>query len=107
MCTCNGGEGLGHRWWLWGSVGVTGYWPVLLFSILGLDSVIQLFEKCNKFLKFLGDVIGQGKSIFDLIVQALHECSTFCRFILLNISSILLKFHIVDREVVICFFECL
>jgi hypothetical protein len=58
-------------------------------------------EESNKFLELLRDIIRQGKSILDLVVQAPHESSTFGRVIPLNVSGIALEFHIIGGEVVV------
>jgi hypothetical protein len=71
------------------------------------DLVLQPLEESNKFLELLQDVVRQGKGILDLIVQAPHEGSTFCRVILLNIGSISLEFCIIGGQVTVCLLECL
>jgi hypothetical protein len=65
------------RWCLWVSVGVLWYWFTLLLCFLSTDSVIQLLEESNELLELLRDIVKQGKSIFDLVVQVPHEHSTF------------------------------
>jgi hypothetical protein len=75
---------------LWGGVEVVWYKFAFLFSFSVPNRVIQPLEEYNKFLEFLEDVVGHGKGILGLIVQAPYECSAFCRIIPLEISSITL-----------------
>jgi hypothetical protein len=62
-------------------------------------------EESNKFLELLKDVVRQGKGILDLIVQAPHKGSTFCRVIPLNVGGIALEFYVIDEEVMFCLLE--
>jgi hypothetical protein len=64
-------------------------------------------EESNKFLELLRDIVRQGMCILDFVVQALHEGSTFCRVIPLNISSIALYFYVIGGEAAICLLQCL
>jgi hypothetical protein len=56
-------------------------------------------EGSNKILDLLKDIVSQGKGILDLIVQAPHEGSMFCRVIPLNVGGIASKFYIIGGEV--------
>jgi hypothetical protein len=87
-----------------GGAGSLWYWFALLFCPPGPVSGIQPLKESKKFLKLLRNIIRWGESILDFIVQALHESSTFCRLILLNIGSSVLEFHIIEKEVTICLF---
>jgi hypothetical protein len=62
-------------------------------------------EERNYILELLRDVVREGQKILNLIIQAPHEGSAFCRVIALNISGIALKFCIIGGEVVLCLFE--
>jgi hypothetical protein len=94
-------------WYSWSGIGIAWCWSTFLFSFLSTDLVIQLLEECNKFLELLGNIVKQGKGIFDLIVQASHKCGAFCRVSPLDISSIILELSMIGRKVVISFFEYL
>jgi hypothetical protein len=54
-------------------------------------------EGSNKLLELLRDVLRQDKGILDLVVQAPHKGSTFCRVIPLNFGSIGLQFGVIGR----------
>jgi hypothetical protein len=84
---------------------VAGCWSAFCFGFLDPNLVIQLLEKCKRFLELIRDVVTQGEGIFDLIVQVSHECSLFYSVILLNISSIMLEFCAIGREVTIASFN--
>jgi hypothetical protein len=53
----------------------------------------------------LKDIIRQD--ILDLVVQAPHKSSTFCRVIPLHVSGIVLEFCLIGGEVVVCLLELL
>jgi hypothetical protein len=104
---CGSGGSVGSEWCSRGSVHVSWCWFALLFGLPSSDSVIQPLKESNKFLELLRDVVTQGKCILNFVVQAPHKGSTFCRFISLNVSSIVLEFCIIGGEVTLCLLECL
>jgi hypothetical protein len=62
-------------------------------------------EESNKFLELLRDVVRKDEGILDLVVQAPHVGSTFCRVIPLKVGDISLEFHIVGGEVAVGLLE--
>jgi hypothetical protein len=58
-------------------------------------------EESNKSLQLLRDIAEQGEYIFDFVVQALHESWKFCMVILVRITRVVWKSHIIGGEVMI------
>jgi hypothetical protein len=73
----------------------------------GSDSFIQPLEESNKFLELLRDIVRWGKGILDLVIEAPHDRSTFCKVIALNIGGIALEFRVIGGEVAVCLHNCL